>query len=595
MGGIKIKGKLAVDSEGKLSITTKLKLMGVTSDERFEIPVEEIVEEFMEKEVEIQVIEIINGKPALHDGLDELMLKDMVKHSRALRERFLMDKYRPGYHFAIPDDIGMPGDPNGAFFGRDGRYHLMYLYNRRDETFCWGHISSIDLVHWRHHQDAIARDGDIDGCFSGGAFLDDDGTVYLSYWIVQDNERVEAKKGIAIAKSSDYHYERWENFPDVAIEAHSMGISKATGENGDEKLLANADPSNIWKKDGIYYMQTGNLPLLNEHGRDPKDPLFKEMHGDWVDLFKSRDLVKWDYVHRFYDYNPGNNWTDGTEDDMCPSFLPLPSRAEGGQMSGKYLQLFISHNKGCQYYIGTYDEDNDKFIPESHGRMTWIDNTFFAPEALIDGRGRQIMWAWLLDNMKDDNRGFKKGWSGVYGLPRILWLGDDGTLRIAPPPELEVLRCNESRWARVTVEDKEEMKLDIPNGESCELSLVMDPISPKKVGFKIRASPGFEEKTIIYVDFENDQLVFDSLSSSMERLGRPALEKAPFHPLQGEKMHMRVFIDKSVVEVFVNDRQAITRRVYPVRSDSLDVYLFAEGNMEIKEIIAWELMESNPY
>ena len=45
---------------------------------------------------------------------------------REYRDKLLKDPYRPTYHFAYPDDNGMPGDPNGAFFV-DGVYHLMYL------------------------------------------------------------------------------------------------------------------------------------------------------------------------------------------------------------------------------------------------------------------------------------------------------------------------------------------------------------------------------------------------------------------------------------------------------------------------------------
>jgi len=56
----------------------------------------------------------------------------------------------------------------------------MYLYNRKDHGFSWGHVSSKDLLHWRHHPDGIgAGDGD-EGCFSGGAFVDDDNSVILS-------------------------------------------------------------------------------------------------------------------------------------------------------------------------------------------------------------------------------------------------------------------------------------------------------------------------------------------------------------------------------------------------------------------------------
>ncbi|MEI2724717.1 MAG: LamG-like jellyroll fold domain-containing protein [Verrucomicrobiota bacterium] len=91
-----------------------------------------------------------------------------VRSARVLREKFLADLYRPTYHFCVPEDMGMPGDPNGAFY-HNGRYHLMYLYNRSGSGFCWGHISSGDLVHWRHHPDAIGPGNGDEGVFSGGA------------------------------------------------------------------------------------------------------------------------------------------------------------------------------------------------------------------------------------------------------------------------------------------------------------------------------------------------------------------------------------------------------------------------------------------
>jgi beta-fructofuranosidase len=48
-------------------------------------------------------------------------VKAEVLLTRAYRERLLKDAYRPAYHFATPDDKGMPGDTNGAFFA-DGVY-----------------------------------------------------------------------------------------------------------------------------------------------------------------------------------------------------------------------------------------------------------------------------------------------------------------------------------------------------------------------------------------------------------------------------------------------------------------------------------------
>jgi len=504
---------------------------------------------------------------------------EAIRSARLLRERFLADPYRPGYHFCTPEDMGLPGDPNGAFY-HNGRYHLMYLYNRNGSGFCWGHISSKDLIHWRHHPDAVGPGAGDEGCFSGGGFVDDDGTAYLSYWMLW------GAKGIGLARSSEPHFDRWAKLEaNPVIRSTEWGVTEARDPNGKTFFYGSADPSNIWKKAGRYYMLTGNLLVLDKIGRNPDSPA--EEQGDRLYLFVSDDLKNWKYLHVFYERNP--QWTDRSEDNMCPSFLPLPSRPEGGPPSGKHLLLFISHNKGCQYYVGDYR--NDRFFPNNHGRMSWIDNTYFAPEALIDGQGRQIMWAWLTDNPSNENQ---KGWSGVYGLPRALWLGKDGTLRMRPVQELETLRCREKTWSDLTLANGKTNRLEGVAGDSCELQMEIEPGAAKRCGVKVRASTDGKEETLLYYDAEAKQIVFDSTRSG--DLGRKVVERAPLELREGEALRLRVFVDKSVVEIFANDRQAIGRRVYPTRPDSLGVSLFSQGGpAKVRQVKAWEMMPSNPY
>ena len=505
----------------------------------------------------------------------------VVQSTRLLREKLLGDPYRPGYHFCVPEDNGRPGDSNGCFYA-SGRYHLMYLYNRSGVGFSWGHISSKDLVHWRHHPDAIGPgDGD-EGCFSGGGFVDDDGTAYLSYWMLWGD------KGIGIAKSSDRHYDRWQKLDaNPVIKSTEWGITETTDEQGNRLIYGSADPTNVWKKEGKYYILTGNLLVLNKYGRKPDSP--EEMKGDRLYLLESEDMDTWRYKGVFYQRNP--EWTDPSEDNMCPSFLPLPGSPDGGRPSGKHLLLFISHNKGCQYYVGEYDTKNDKFIPDNHGRMSWVDNTYFAPEALVDAKGRQIMWAWLTDNPGGEPA---RGWSGVYGLPRSLWLGEDGTLRMRPVEDLRMLRSGEQTWSDLRLSDGETKTLDGVVGDSCELEITIDSATAKQFGVKVRASAGGEEETLLYYDAEAKQLCFDSTHSGID--GRRALEQAPLELKEGEPLRLRVFVDKSIVEVYANDRQAICRRVYPGRDDSLGVVLFAVGGeASVSNVKAWEMMPSNPY
>ena len=534
-----------------------------------------------------------------------------IRAARELREQLLRDEHRPGYHFAIPEDVGRPGDPNGAFYA-NGRYHLMYLYDRRGvrawqgKGFCWGHISSHDLVHWRHHPDAIVPgDGD-GGCFSGGAFVDDDGTAYLSYWRLPITEESVEGTGIGIARSRDRHYQVWEKMEIPSLDGTEFGILERKDGSGTTEFLGNADPSNIWKQDGVYYLEAGNLLVLNKLGREGDSPL--HYRGDWVDLFSSTDLTDWQYVHRFYQRGIDNRWTQESEDDMCPSFLPLPRSREGGGMSGTYLQLFISHNMGCQYYLGSYDTQRDLFVPETHGRMSWADSTFFAPEALIDDRGRQIMWAWLRDDPfsgtdqeERHRQAIADGWAGVYGLPRVLWLGEDDTLRMAPAPELQTLRYNERRFDDIGLDDGTEFELEGIDGRSCEISVTIDLTTAHRVGLKVRTSANNEETTLLYYDALGQRLVFDStesgpLARTVDRRRLENVEEAPFVVPAGERLKLRVFIDNSAVEVFANDRQAITRRVYPGRGDSDQVHLFCRGgSAEFMDIATWEMMPSNAF
>ena len=118
------------------------------------------------------------------------------------------------------------------------------------------------------------------------------------------------------------------------------------------------------------------------------------------------------------------------EDVSCADFFPIGDRR---------MFLCISHRLGCRYYLG--DWKDEAFHPTFHEKMSWVDNSFFAPESLLDDQGRRIMWAWIFDGPGFARAEF--GWSGTMSLPRVLTLGDDGMLRMNPPEEIERLRYNE--------------------------------------------------------------------------------------------------------------------------------------------------------
>ncbi len=151
----------------------------------------------------------------------ENRLLDAVTGTYALRMKLLADPTRPGYHFACPEDLGLPGDVNCCFYAR-GRYHLFYLYANRCDSFRYGHLSSIDLIHWRSHPDALMPDSLDGGIFSGGAFVDEDDTAYMAYWGLPTDS---CPGGIRMAKSSDRYRKaspknhQWQNAERSSYEA----------------------------------------------------------------------------------------------------------------------------------------------------------------------------------------------------------------------------------------------------------------------------------------------------------------------------------------------------------------------------------------
>jgi beta-fructofuranosidase len=59
---------------------------------------------------------------------------------------------------------------------------------------------------------------------------------------------------------------------------------------------------------------------------------------------------------------------------------------------------------------------------------------------------------------------------------------------------------------------------------------------------------------------------------------------------KGESLKLRVFVDKSVVEVFANGKQCVALRVYPGREDSVGVSLRAQGqDAQLKSLDAWQM------
>jgi beta-fructofuranosidase len=360
---------------------------------------------------------------------------------------------------------------------------------------------------------------------------------------------------------------------------------------GNAMAVALDDDLNEWKKLDTNPI-TPDTQEGDEHHRKYKswDP-FGWLEGDtYYAIFGGQRPAiakaptlggEWQYVGDLFAH--GVEGISLEEDVSCPDLFRL---------GDKDVLLGISHDLGCRYYLGEWK--NEQFYPESHQQMSWVDHSFFAPESLIDDQGRRIMWAWIMD-APQWGVSWEHGWSGTLSLPRVLSLGDDGKLRMDVPEEIEALRYEAFSQQDFAVQPGSDVLIEGIAGNSLELFIEMEGDDALELGVKVCVSPGGQEETSIFYDASDGTLKVDTRRSGPEHPSK-ALEVAPFRLKKGERLALRVFVDKSVVEVFANSRQAIARRIYPSRADSIGVSLFSTGGTtKVHALKAWKIMPSNPY
>jgi sucrose-6-phosphate hydrolase SacC (GH32 family) len=204
--------------------------------------------------------------------------------------------------------------------------------------------------------------------------------------------------------------------------------------------------------------------------------------------------------------------------------------------------------------------------------MNWNGWDFFAPESLLTPDGRRVMWAWC-------NVGYPQ--SGIQSLGRELELPADGTLRIRPLRELERLRRGEKSEAGLTVRDGAPHRLAGIAGDTLELRLRIQPGMAAQVGLEVFCDAAGEGGFPILVE----------PGEGLLRLGDV---RVPFALRPGEWIELRVFLDKNLVEVFANDRQAAVASHRHDR-DHVGIRLISRGGDALVETLtAWRMASIYP-
>jgi len=482
------------------------------------------------------------------------------------RKSMASDPYRPVYHYVNPEN--RLNDPNGLCFWQ-GRWHLFYqAYPPEDPRQHWGHAVSDDLIHWRDLPYAIYPNPER-CCFSGATLVEKDRVIAMYHGTTVGN---------MVAVSSDPLLLSWKKVTGKAV----------IPMNPDESVPPYRifDPC-IWKKGNMYYsLSAGTLP---------DGPGGKRIRADF--LWRSKDLAKWQYIHQFIE---NDHYGLVGDDGACPYFWPI---------GDKHILLHYSHTSGGKYLLGDYDIKRDKFVVTNGGDFNFGPSGpcgVHAPSATPDGKGGII----VIFNMNPGRP--TKGWNQIMTLPRRLTLPPESNvepLGIEPAGDIESLRYDHQHVGSTNLPANKEVVLSNIRGNATEIVAEIDPRNAPMVEMNVLQSPNTEEVTSIRF-FKNrgyrhrefgrrsphsgkhsSLITIDSSHSSIlpDALSR-APETAPVFVDRNEPLKLRVFIDRSVVEVFANGRQCVAMRVYPGRKDSVGVSLRSQGrDAVLKSLDAWQM------
>lgn len=490
---------------------------------------------------------------------EQLSANPMLRRFAESRRKLAGDPHRPIYHYVNPES--RLNDPNGLCFWR-GQWHLFYQgYPPEDTRQHWGHAVSDDLVHWRDLPYAIYPAPE-HACFSGSTLVEQDRVIAMYHG---------TRVGNMVAVSNDPLLLNWEKLTGKAV----ITCQQA----GEPPRPYNVFDPCIWKKGDLYYSLSA--------GRQNTGPGGKSVAADF--LFRSKDLVTWEYLHPFVE---DDRFTLVGDDGACPYFWPIGDR---------HILLFFSHISGGQYLLGDYDQERDKLVATSHGKFNFgaVDPCgVHAPSATPDGKGGLI----VIFNM---NQGRPAGdWNQIMTLPRRLTLAGRDELAVEPVGSVESLRRTFQHVDATALPANVEVVLGDIAGNAMEIVAEIDTKGSPMVELNVLRSPEREEFTRIaffrdrgYTNTGRPEspahsmiTIDSSYSSTLPDARSRAPETAPVVLGKGEILKLRVFVDRSVVEVFVNGSQCVALRVYPGRHDSLGVSLRSQGSdAELISLDAWQM------
>ena len=464
------------------------------------------------------------------------------------------EKYRPQFHFS--PTYGWMNDPNGMFFF-DDTYHLFYQYYPDDNVWGpmhWGHATSKDLINWENLPIAIYPDGN-NYIFSGSAIVDNDNKSGLGKGI---NPPI-----IAFYTNHDMFLERkWNgelDSPYINVETQHIAYSIDLGKS---------------------WIKYANNPVIENPGyRDYRDPkvTWLDDYKKWIISLAARDriifyssdnLIDWKYLSEFTGYGEMNGVWE------CPDLFPLRDK-EGN----KKWVLLVSINKsspnggsGTQYFIGDFDGNtftidrnflmDKKSIWVDYGSDNYAGVTWNNTKNSINSR-KFIGW---MSNWKYGEFVPTYNWRSSMTIARdvsLFRINGSYRLKFKPVGLEKISKLNFSgkikekhkikdnlNWIKISDINSNEFEINFENEkENLSINFSSNSFKIDRSNFVFKPSKVDEKRKLKSESFLNNFI------------------KSQIAYFERDVKSLDIIIDKSSIEIFINDGELVITDIFFYESD----------------------------
>ena len=454
---------------------------------------------------------------------------------------------RSQFHFSSIK--GWNNDPNGMVF-YNGEYHLYFQHNPKSVNWgnmTWGHAVSKDMVHWKQLNHAILpyRNGTI---FSGTAIVDYNNSL---------GKNTDSKKAIVAffthANNSWGDKNRLEHQPSWFYQSAAYSLDDGRTFNlinEGHGVIPNQgfdqgerDPKILWHEETqkwilILWVKRGD-DTFSGPNTGPGDP--KKMGK--VRFFESSDLINWRKLSDF-----DRNWVF-----ECMDFVHLS--VDGDNSNKKWLLYDASFD----YEIG--DFNGKEFVTDKNVGIGDYGDNFYAGQTFNNSPDeRTIIIGWMPTRDNDIFIENKMPWNQQMSFPSTMELRttENGIKLFRNPiKEIENLYIKTYSYNNKSINYINRSLARI-SPELIDLSLNFKPIENDEFKINIRG------QEIIY---KNQNFIFQDTSV-------PAKQR-------NGKTSIRVLLDRSSIEIYVNEGENIMTTYAVSNKKNKDVSISSNRNMRI--------------